>query len=100
VVVDDSSEPRISAILTATKFLGHSVGILVVYILGAVMEWSAVSGVVTAFPVLSLVTSVLLPDSPVWLVKSNRTQEREEALWRRGEGAVEIQVRGMKRCGP
>ena len=97
VMVDETSEPCISAILTATKLLSHSSGILLVYILGAVMEWNTMSGVITAFPLFSLVVFVLLPESPVWLVKNNRIQETEKALrWFRGAGAgAGIQVREM-----
>jgi SP family facilitated glucose transporter-like MFS transporter 8 len=94
-MVDETSEHRISVILTATNFLSHSSGILLVYIMGAVMEWNTVSGVITAFPLLSLVAFVLLPESPVWLVKDNRIQEAEKTLWwLRGAGAG-IRVRGM-----
>jgi hypothetical protein len=101
VVVDETSEGRISAILNATKFLSHSFGILLVYILGAVMEWNTVSGVIAAFPLFSLVTFALLRESPMWLVKSNRIQETEKALWRLRGGAEEIQVREMeRRWGP
>ena len=96
MTVDETSEPRISAILTAAKFLSHSSGILLVYILGAVMEWNTVSGVITAFPLLSLVAFVLLPESPAWLVKNNGIQEAEKALWwLRGAGAG-IQVKGKR----
>ena len=95
VMVNKTSEPRMSAILTATTFLCHSSGILLVYILGAVMEWNTVSGVITAFPLLSLVAFVLLPESPVWLVKNSRMQEAERALWRLPEEGTGIQVRRM-----
>ena len=63
------------------------------------MEWNTVSGVITAFPLLSLVAFVQLPESPVLLVK-NRIREADRALWwLRGEGGG-IQVRGMgQRCG-
>jgi len=99
VMVDETSEPRISAMLTATTFLCHSSGILLVYILGAVMEWKTVSGVIAAFPLLSLVAIVLLPESPVWLVNDNRIQKGEKALWWLRGGAAGIQVRGMRqRC--
>jgi SP family facilitated glucose transporter-like MFS transporter 8 len=99
-MVQETSEPRIAAMPTATTFLCHSSGILLVYILGAAMEWNTASGVITAFPLLSLVAIVLSPESPVWLVKNNRIQKAEKALgWLRG-GAGEVQVRGMRqRCG-
>jgi SP family facilitated glucose transporter-like MFS transporter 8 len=95
VTVDEASEPRISAILTATNFVCQSSGILLVYVLGAVMQWNTVSGVIAAFPLLSLVAFVLLPESPVWLVKNNRMQEAEKALWWLGGGGAGIEVRGM-----
>jgi hypothetical protein len=94
-MMDETSEPRISAVPTATKFLCHSSGILLVYILGAVMEWNIVSGVITAFPLLSLVAFVLLPERQEWLVKNNGVQEAERALWWLPGRGAGIQVRGM-----
>jgi Sugar (and other) transporter. len=97
VVVEETSEPRISAILTATKFVSHSLGILLVYILGAVVQWNTASGVIAALPMLSIAAFVQLPESPVWLVKRNRIQEAEKALrWLRG-GGVGLQVRERER---
>ena len=98
VVADETSQSHITGVLTATKFLSHSLGILLVYILGAVMEWNVVSGVSAALPLLSLLAFVLLPESPVWLIKK-KTQEAERALWwLRGEGVgIQVSRRG-KRC--
>jgi len=82
------------------KFLSQSLGILLVYILGAVMEWNTASGVITAFPLLSLVAFVLLPERPVWLGENNRVQVAEKALWRLRGGEAAAQVRGKgQRCG-
>lgn len=94
MVLEEISEPRLAAILTATKCVSHSLGILLVYILGAVMQWNTASGVVAALPLLSIVAFVQLPESPVWLVKSNRIQEAEKALRRLRGGGVGLQVRG------
>jgi len=100
VVVNETSQSRVSAVLTAMKFLSQSLGILLVYILGAVMEWNTMSGVITALPLMSLVAFVLLPERPVWLVTNNRTQVAEKALWWLRGGGAGIQVRGMgQRCG-
>lgn len=81
VLVGEISEPRIRGILTGTNFLSHSIGILLVYILGAFMEWNVVSGISAVLPLLSLVAFILLPESPVWLVRHNKIEEAEKALW-------------------
>jgi SP family facilitated glucose transporter-like MFS transporter 8 len=89
VVLDEISEPRITAIL------GHSLGILLVCVLGSLLDWKVVSAVSTAFPVLSLVAFILLPESPVWLVKRNRIEEAEKALtWLRGGGGIQVRMVG------
>jgi MFS family permease len=91
VLVGEISEPRIRGILTGTNFLSHSIGILLVYILGTFMDWNVVSGISAVLPILSLVAFILLPESPVWLVRHNKIEEAEKALsWLRGGG---IQVR-------
>ncbi|XP_069677360.1 facilitated trehalose transporter Tret1-2 homolog [Periplaneta americana] len=93
VLVGEISEPRIRGILTGTNFLSHSIGILLVYVMGSVMDWDVVSGVSTIFPLLSLVAFILLPESPVWLVRHNKIAEAEKALrWLRG-GGVGIQAK-------
>ncbi|PSN30507.1 Facilitated trehalose transporter Tret1 [Blattella germanica] len=93
VLVGEISEPRIRGILTGTNFMSHSIGILLVYIMGAVMDWSIVSAISTVFPFLSLVAFVMLPESPVWLVRHNRVEEAEKALrWLRG-GGMGLQAR-------
>ena len=85
------SEPRIRGILTGTNFMSHSVGILLVYVMGALTDWYIVSGISTVFPLLSLFAFLLLPESPVWLVRHNRVQDAEKSLkWLRG--GAEIQV--------
>jgi len=92
--VGEISEPRIRGMLTGTNFLSHSIGILVVYILGAVMEWNVLSGVSTVFPLLSSVAFVLLPESPVWLVRNNKIREAEKALtWLRGGVRTQVRAR-------
>jgi MFS family permease len=97
VLVGEISEPRMRGILTGTNFLSHSVGILLVYILGAFMEWRVVSGISAVLPMLSLVAFALLPESPVWLIRHNRIQEAEKALrWLRG-GAEQVRI-GQCKC--
>jgi MFS family permease len=96
VLVGEVSEPRIRGILTGTNFLSHSIGILLVYILGAFMEWRVVSGISAVLPILSLVAFALLPESPVWLIRHNRIEEAEKALnWLRG-GAVQVRIRDRR----
>ncbi|KDR20983.1 hypothetical protein L798_04495, partial [Zootermopsis nevadensis] len=87
VLVGEISEPRIRGMLTGTNFLSHSLGILLVYMMGAVMDWKVVSGISTVLPLFSLVAFILLPESPVWLVRNNKIEEAEKALrWLRGGG--------------
>lgn len=89
----ETSEPRIRGTLTGTNFLSHSLGILLVYILGAVLEWKVVSGISTVLPLLSLVAFILLPESPVWLVRNNKLEEAEKALrWLRGGEGINVSV--------
>ncbi|KAJ9574688.1 hypothetical protein L9F63_008149, partial [Diploptera punctata] len=87
VLVGEISEPHIRGILTGTNFMSHSVGILLVYIMGTMTDWYIVSGISTVFPLLSFLAFLMLPESPVWLVRRNKIQEAEKALrWLRGGG--------------
>ncbi|KAK4875504.1 hypothetical protein RN001_011926 [Aquatica leii] len=84
--------PNIRGILSAGPFISYSIGILIVYALGAVLPWRLVAGLSTAPGIIAFIIYSLLPESHIWLVKQNRTEEAIKSLtWFRANNVEETQ---------
>lgn len=89
------AEPSMRGLLTSIPFVSYSLGIFIVYTLGATLHWQTVAWLATILPILSFLSFTLMPESPVWLVRNNRIQEAGEALnWLRGtyDGGVKVRM--------
>jgi hypothetical protein len=65
------------------RFVGVSLGILVVYVLGSLLrdKWRLVAAISSCVPLISIIAVwFLLPESPTWLVSRGRTQEAEASM--------------------
>lgn len=79
------AEVHIRGLLAGVPTLSYSVGILLVYALGAGLEWHVVAGTGPVLPLLALAALCFIPRSPVWLVRQGRFEEAKKALaWFRG----------------
>ncbi|KAK4875501.1 hypothetical protein RN001_011923 [Aquatica leii] len=80
--------PNIRGILSAGPFISYSIGILIVYALGAAMPWRLVAGLSTIPGIIAIIIFCVLPESHIWLVKQNRNEEAMKALtWFRANNA-------------
>lgn len=82
-------------LLSSIPYVSYSMGIFIVYVLGATLHWQTVAWIATILPLLALLSFTLMPESPVWLVRNNRVQEAGEALnWLRGtyDGGVKVRM--------
>ncbi|XP_049956495.1 facilitated trehalose transporter Tret1-like [Schistocerca serialis cubense] len=79
------SEVHIRGLLAGVPTLSYSMGILLVYALGAGLEWHVVAGTGPVLPLLAVVALCFIPRSPVWLVRQGRFDDAKKALaWFRG----------------
>ena len=70
----------------ASGALSVSVGITLVYCLGAVLHWRFVCLVGGLFPIITFIAMMFLPETPPWLVINDKKDEAEKVLrWLRGE---------------
>lgn len=85
VFLGEVAEPGMRGLLSSIPYVSYSMGILIVYALGATLHWQTVAWVAIILPLLSLLSFTVLPESPVWLVRHNRVEDAGKALnWLRG----------------
>lgn len=89
--VAEMSENRIRGALSALLFLSLAAGILLVFILGAYLDYFLVPLVVLVLPVAYFLSLFFLPDTPVSLLARSKPNEAFESLkFYRTCGAKEI----------
>lgn len=67
--ISEIAETSLRGALGAFFQLFLTVGILYVYVVGAVVDWMQLSWSCLIFPILLIITVFLIPDSPIYLVK-------------------------------
>ena len=84
VYVAEVAEQSLRGMLITWTSIFISLGILLVYLLGALLpeDWQIVAGLCAVFPVISAIVAWLLPESPVWLAGQGRDEEAEASYKR------------------
>lgn len=67
--ISEIAETSLRGALGAFFQLFLTVGILYVYLVGAITDWVTLTWSCLIFPILLVVTVLLIPDSPIYLVK-------------------------------
>lgn len=80
VFVSELAETSIRGLLGTCFQLFLTVGILIVYAVGAVTNWVTLSWVCLTLPCLNLIGLFFLPDSPTWLLKQVSATEISSEL--------------------
>lgn len=71
------------------SYVSYSIGILIVYILGAFLPWRSVAWCGLIIPLISIVNITAAPESPTWLVRNGYKDEAAKVLlWLRGDETV------------
>ncbi|XP_065212661.1 facilitated trehalose transporter Tret1-like isoform X2 [Planococcus citri] len=83
--IGEITQPKIRGILTSFANINVTVGLLIEFFLGSVLDWRTAVAVSAVFPLISIVLIAFIPDSPVWLLSKDRKDEALQALcWLRG----------------
>ncbi|XP_045779159.1 facilitated trehalose transporter Tret1-like [Maniola jurtina] len=78
--VGEISDPSIrGALCTVTQFFA-SVGILLMYFLGTVVDWRNAALICLIAPIASMIMVIFAPETPVWLLARNREKEALQSL--------------------
>ncbi|PSN36326.1 hypothetical protein C0J52_24327 [Blattella germanica] len=83
VYVSEVTDKKLRGVLTTWTIIAVSVGIIIVYVLGAVFKdnWRLVAGICVSFPAVALaVVWTVLPESPVWLTARGRHEDAEFSM--------------------
>ncbi|XP_011701918.1 PREDICTED: facilitated trehalose transporter Tret1-like [Wasmannia auropunctata] len=85
--VSEAAAPDQRAWLASCGPILVSLGVLIVYTLGAITTWQRAAAISIGPAILSLALTRMLPETPAWLASRGRTDEAKEALlWLRGPG--------------
>ncbi|EFN82171.1 facilitated trehalose transporter Tret1 isoform X2 [Harpegnathos saltator] len=85
--VSEAAAPDQRAWLASCGPVLVSLGVLMVYTLGAITTWQRAAVISIGPAILSLALTRTLPETPVWLAARGRTDEAKKALlWLRGPG--------------
>jgi len=96
VYLGEVAEPKLRGVLIGSPFVAYSLGILLVFALGATLHWRIVAAIASIPAAISWIAFRFLPESPVFLVRKGRLDEAQKALdWLRG-GATSGQVCSLK----
>ncbi|XP_055586556.1 facilitated trehalose transporter Tret1-2 homolog [Uranotaenia lowii] len=78
--IAEISEDRIRGLLGSTLVLSSNLGILIMYIVGAVFDYGTVPYVLLPVPLIFLVCFWCMPESPFYLMKKNDYVSSERSL--------------------
>ncbi|KAG5870730.1 hypothetical protein JTB14_028116 [Gonioctena quinquepunctata] len=88
--VAEVTQPQWRGILSSTSTASIVLGLLIQFLLGTFYSWRTVALINCVFPVTSITSLMLIPETPAWLVTKNRLEEARRSLaWLRGWTGIE-----------
>ncbi|PSN30503.1 hypothetical protein C0J52_23355 [Blattella germanica] len=85
IIICEIATPRLRGLIASSLYTAYSGGILLVYLLGSYLSWNIVAAVVSLLPLICFLEFLVVPETPIWLVKNEHIEEAEMALrWLRG----------------
>ena len=82
IYVAECSSPRIRGRLGSFTASSMALGILVTYIVGAFVEWHVLAWVLGGVPLVFLIWTTTMPETPVWLLSNEREDDAKISLQR------------------
>lgn len=67
-------------------YVSLSIGFLLTFALGAVMDWRLLAWSGVVLPIITLIGTLILPESPIWLIRHGKIERAyKNLLWLRGD---------------
>ncbi|XP_069696060.1 facilitated trehalose transporter Tret1-like [Periplaneta americana] len=80
VFADEVTSSKLRGTILTAGYSFTCLGLLVISILGAVVDWRTGSGIAAGLSAMSLFSIALLPESPMWLVRKKRMEAAQRSL--------------------
>lgn len=80
IYIAETAEPNLRSLLIGAPAFSYTNGILLIYILGSNLEWRLVAWLSLVLPIIAAVSLFLIPETPSWLVRNNRSERALKAL--------------------
>ncbi|XP_017070524.1 facilitated trehalose transporter Tret1-2 homolog [Drosophila eugracilis] len=80
VYIAETTEPNLRSLLIGAPYVAYSLGILLVYSLGYMMNWRVVAWCANILPLLAMISISFIPETPAWLLRSGDEKRALQAL--------------------
>ncbi|KAL7735821.1 hypothetical protein ACLKA6_017825 [Drosophila palustris] len=80
VYIAETAEPNLRSLLIGAPYVAYSCGILLVYSLGAMLDWRTVAWCANILPALAVVAIFCIPETPAWLLRNGHEKRALQAL--------------------
>lgn len=80
VYIAETSEPQHRGILLSGAPLAVAIGILASHVLGTFLHWTVTAGICGAPPLICILILFMVPESPIWLLGSGKSQQADDAF--------------------
>ncbi|KAL7044994.1 hypothetical protein ACKWTF_002128 [Chironomus riparius] len=85
VYISEISSPDIRGFLSAIQKVSGHLGMLISYMLGAILDWRQLAMLVSVAPMMLFVTVIYIPETPSFLMLKGRDEDAYRSLqWLRG----------------
>lgn len=82
IKVSECSSPSIRGRLGSITASSLALGIWVAYIIGAWVQWNVLAWIFSVLPVVFLLWTCFMPETPIWLLTNGLEQDSRQALQR------------------
>ncbi|XP_031639275.1 facilitated trehalose transporter Tret1-like [Contarinia nasturtii] len=80
IYLNEICEASIRGVMCAMAGIAATTGIFMVFLLGSFLSWRQVSYICAIVPILNILLTMLIPESPIFLVSNHRTDQAEKSL--------------------
>lgn len=83
VYTSEVSQPHLRGMLSAFASVGTSLGVMLEYFIGSLLDWDKLAFFNATMPAMALFLAFFIPESPSWLISSKNDEIRCRASLRR-----------------
>lgn len=86
IYLAESADADFRGVTINVGYVTLSLGFLLTFVLGAMMNWRNVALCGIILPIVTLVGTLMIPESPIWLIRNGHIEKAYQSfLWLRGD---------------